>query len=220
MKKAWKNLREGYVRFVERQGFAVIVTVCVGVITATALWTNRQEDAWVAPTPPVSQDVSAAQLVQQSLKDAATPTPAATEAPRLWSPTLAATEVLRPFDDSAMVQSGVTGVWRIHDAVDLKASPGEKVYAMADGTVVDAGEDQLQGAWLLIDHGDGIQALYAGMTMSAAYLPGDRVRAGDTIGFAGNGMLEEADLGTHIHLRVTRDGTAIDPVSLWNTAAP
>ena len=218
MKTVFRRIRDGYVRFVEQQGFPIIVTVCVAVITAAALWTNQREEAWAAPTPPVNQDVSAAQLLQQSLQEAATATPAPTGAPQSWAPPVTDADILRPFSADTMAQSGVTGVWRIHDAVDLQADAGEKIFAMSDGLVVDAGEDPLQGVWLLIDHGDGIQALYAGMAMGAAYIPGDRVQTGDTIGFAGNGMLEETDLGPHLHLRVTHNGSAIDPAGLWNNA--
>ena len=207
MKKIWHRLREGYVRFAERQGFAVIVTVCVGVITATALWTNQQEEAWAAPTPPVSQDVSAAQLVQQSLKDASTPAPAPTEAPRCWIAPLADPEVLRPFDDSAMVQSGVTGIWHIHDAVDLRADPGAKVLAMADGTIVAAGEDQLQGVWLLIDHGDGFASAYLHLTHYIVSV-GEYVSQGQVIGYMGS---TGVSTGPHLHFTIYYNGDTVNP---------
>lgn len=215
IKSAFVRLRDGYVRFVEKQGFAIITVVCVAVITATAVW-SKQEEVYVAPTPPVSQDVSAAQLMQQSLREAATPSPTPTEAPRMWNPPLDEISIARPFDADSMVQSGITGIWAIHDAVDLAAKHGAKVYATADGIVLSTGNDQLRGAWLLIDHGDGIEALYAGLSMQADYRPGDKVFAGDVIGYVGGGLLDETDLEPHLHLRVTQNGAAIDPNTLWN----
>lgn len=215
VKSAFVRLRDGYVRFVEKQGFAIITVVCVAVITATAI-RSKQEEVYVAPTPPVSQDVSAAQLMQQSLREAATPSPAPTEAPRMWNPPLDEISIARPFDADSMVQSGITGIWAIHDAVDLAAKRGAKVYATADGIVLSVGNDQLRGVWLLIDHGDGIEALYAGLSMQADYRPGDKVFAGDVIGYIGGGLLDETDLEPHLHLRVTQNGAAIDPNTLWN----
>jgi len=66
MKTAFHRLKERYVHFVEHQGFPIIVTVCVAVITATAVWTSQQKEPYVSPTPPVADHVSAAQLMQQS----------------------------------------------------------------------------------------------------------------------------------------------------------
>lgn len=219
MRAKWKRLVDGYVKFVEKQGFPIIVTVCVAVITATALWTRQNQEAYVSPTPPVSEDVSAAQLMQQTLQQAATPSPAPTEAPRLWQPPLAEYTILREYDSQAMVQSGVTGVWAIHDGLDLQSSRGAKVLAMADGVVLDGGSNQLQGVWLLIDHGDGVEALYTGMALNNDYRAGDQVRAGDVIGFVGAGPLDESDLGPHLHLRVTKDGHSIDPATLWEASS-
>lgn len=213
IKSAFTRIKDGYVRFVEKQGFAIITVVCVAVITATAVW-SKQEEVYVSPTPPVSHDVSAAQLMQQSLREAATPSPVPTETPRPWTPPLDEITVLRPFDADSMVQSGVTGIWAIHDAVDLATQRGAKVYAIADGVVLSTGKDQLQGVWLLIDH-SGTEALYAGLALQADYLPGDKVFSGDMIGYTGSGPLDETDLGAHLHLRVTQAGKAVDPLTLW-----
>lgn len=217
MKALFIKLRDDYIRFVEKQGFPIIVTLCVAVITVTALWTADQEENYVSPTPPVVEHVSAAQLLQQSLRDAATPTPAPTTAPRRWCTPLDTLEVIRPFD-AARMEQGASGIWAIHDAVDLKAVSGAKVYAIADGEVTAAGSDKLHGAWITIDHGDGYEARYAGMALLCDYIPGDEVRMGDTIGFVGNGMLDEASIGPHLHLRVTKEGQAVDPCTLWDKA--
>lgn len=215
MRAFFHRLTDGYIRFVEKQGFPIIVTLCVAVITATALWTSQREAPYVSPTPPVVDNISAAQLLQQSMKEAATPSPCPTTTPRIWCAPLNETIIITPFSNEAMVQSGISGIWSIHDAVDLKASLGEKVSAIADGVVTAAGKDQLLGVWMQIDHGSGVEALYAGMAIAGAYIPGDAVRAGDTIGFAGNALLDESDLGAHLHLRVAQNGATIDPTVLW-----
>lgn len=214
MKSAFLKFRDAYIQFAEKQGFPIIVTVCVAIITATAFWTRRSEAPYVAPTPPVQTDVSAAQLLQQSLRDAATPTPAPTAEPRTWTAPLEECTVLQGFSTETMVQY-TGGLWAVHAAVDLQADKGAQVHALADGVVLAAGSDPLQGVWLRIDHGDGVEALYAGLALAGAYLPGDKVRTGDTIGYAGSGMATESALGDHLHLQVTRDGAPVDPVSLW-----
>lgn len=214
--KSLKRLKDAYVRFVEKQGFPIIVTVCVAVITATALWTGHEEEVWVAPTPPVSGDVSAAQLLQQSLRQASTATPAPTASTTQWMPPLDKIEILTAFSREHMVQSGITGIWAVHDAVDLAASKGSLVRSMADGTVTGHGKDALQGIWVKIEHPDGVSALYAGMALGGAFITGDEVRIGDIIGYAGSGLLAEGDMAPHLHLRTTQNGIPIDPISLWS----
>ena len=62
----------------EQWTFLLMALLCVSVIVGTALWTRQAEFARVTPTPPVSGDISAAQLLQQSLDSAQTATPAPT----------------------------------------------------------------------------------------------------------------------------------------------
>ena len=163
----------------------------------------------------MDQAQSAAHLQQQSLADAMTPTPSPTATPVIWRAPLEKITVLRGFNASRLQQSAVTGVWQLHDAVDLAADTGALVCAMGDGVVLACGEEGVKGAWVLIDHGSGVTAEYAGMSLLSALREGDPVQAGQTIGFAGNGVLDETDLAPHLHLRVTRDGQAVDPLLLF-----
>lgn len=214
IKSAWKAFAAGYTRFVEHQGFMIILMACIGVIAGTAAWTNQAPPPLLQPTPPVGDAASVAQLQQQSLRDAATPTPVPTAAPLVFQPPLETISVLRGFDAARMVRSGVTGLWQLHDAVDLRCAAGDPVRAMAAGTVTAASTKGLMGATVTIDHGQGITAQYAGMAMLAALREGDPVEAGQIIGFGGNGVLDETDMEPHLHLRVTRNGTAVDPLAL------
>lgn len=214
IKARWKAFCTGYVRFVERQGFLVILTVCIGVIAGTAAWTNQARQPIPVPTPPVGDAASVAQLQQESLRDVATPTPAPTDAPTLWQMPLETLSVLRSFNASRLTQSGVTGLWQLHDAVDLRCNTGEQVRAMADGIVLDVGDSGLMGASVTLDHGRGVVIQYAGLAMGAGLRVGDPVEAGQAIGFGGNGVMDETDLGPHLHLRVVQNGQAADPLSL------
>lgn len=215
VRQRWKQFAQGYQRFVEKQGFPIIMTVCIAVIVFSAVWSGRMEVKVPSPTPPVDQAQSAAQLQQQFLADAMTPTPPPTEKPVIWRAPLEKVKVLRGFNASRLQQSAVTGVWQLHDAVDLAADTGALVCAMGDGVVLACGEEGVKGAWVLIDHGSGVTAEYAGMSLLSALREGDPVQAGQTIGFAGNGVLNETDLAPHLHLRVTRDGQAVDPLLLF-----
>ena len=215
MKTRFEWLKRAYAALVEKQGFPVVVTVCVCVITASALWTRQPEAAAPQPTPTSMQDVSAAHLRQQSLREVTTPSPLPEATPAPFLPPLQEFSLLTAFSSSAMQRSGVTGIWAVHDAADLQAEAGSPVSAMADGTVLSCGQDQLRGAWVLLDHGNSIAALYAGMAEITGLAAGDAVRAGNPVGYVGNGTLCESDLPPHLHLRVTKDGKAVDPLNLW-----
>lgn len=214
VKAHWKAFSARYVRFVEGQGFMIILAVCVAVIAGTAVWTNQAEQLPPAPTSPAMDAAAAARQLQESLKDVSTPTPAPTQVSPMWQPPLETVSVLQGFEGARLVPSGVTGLWRLHDAVDLRCETGEIIRAMADGTVTAVCAKGLLGACITIDHGQEITAQYAGMELHAGLRAGDPVAAGQTIGFGGNAVLDETDLPPHLHLRVTRDGHAIDPLIL------
>lgn len=209
-----------YVDFAERQGFMIILTVCVATIAGTALWTKNTMQSPPEPTSPAYDASYAAQLQQQSLRNVSTPVPLPSPSlpPDVWHGPLASISVLTEFQAARLTPSAANGLWRLHDAVDLRCTPGEPVCAMKDGSVSAVQQEGLLGGMVEIDHGQGIIIRYAGMSAVADLRPGDPVDAGQTIGFAGNGVLDETDLGTHLHLRVTRNGTAMDPLDLLQEA--
>lgn len=217
IKAAFKSFAAKYTHFVEHQGFMVILTVCIGVIAGTAAWTNHAAAPTVMPTPPVSDAASVAQLLQQSLDQAATPTPAPTQTVPIWHAPLPEISVLRGFQASRMVQSGVTGLWQIHDGVDLRCQTGDPVYAMADGTVTAIAEKGLRGYCVTISHGQ-ITSEYAGMSLGAGLRVDDPIQAGQIIGFGGNGMMDETDMEPHLHLRILENGQAVDPIKFLKNA--
>ena len=155
----------------EQWTFLLMALLCVSVIVGTALWTRQAEFARVTPTPPVSSDISAAQLLQQSLDSAQTATPAPTVSPTVRSVTmpLESMTLLRPFDNTRMRQSSATGLWALHDAADYAGAEGAKVSAMADGTVINCADSGVFGAYAEIDHG-GVLVRYANL-----FAPGRRL---------------------------------------------
>lgn len=197
---AWR-----YRRFVRRQGFVVMTVLCAAVIAGSAAWTQQGNFRRVSPTS-TPDAASAADLWQQSLRDAATPSPTPADDPG-WLAPLGALTVLRAFDAEKLVPTGITGLWQVHDALDLAAAPGDPVFAMRDGTVLGIAEHVLLGVCVTVDHGGGFVAEYAGLSPAEALVPGQAVRAGQTLGMA--------DGGSHgLHLRVTLDGMPVDPAAL------
>lgn len=103
----------------------------------------------------------------------------------------------------------ITGEYKNHGGTDIAASYGSAIYAADSGRVVSS-SDGWNGGWgnyVMIDHGNGMQTLYAHMS-SRAVSVGQRVSRGQTIGYVGStGM----STGPHLHFEMYINGSRIDP---------
>ena len=96
---------------------------------------------------------------------------------------------------------------RLHTGIDFGAPSGSPIYASADGQVSSAGWDGGYGKAVRLSHGGGILTLYGHMSRLAVS-PGQRVAAGQVIGYVGStGM----STGPHLHYEVHRNGQRVDP---------
>lgn len=95
----------------------------------------------------------------------------------------------------------------MHDGVDIAARRGSPVRAVRDGTVVLAGQRSGYGNVVLVDHGDGLQTLYAHCERLDVR-EGATVRAGQRVGTVGD---TGRATGPHLHFEVRVDGEAVDP---------
>ena len=84
---------------------------------------------------------------------------------------------------------------------------GKAIVASDAGTVTWAGYDSGYGKYVIIDHGNGFQTLYA-HACELYVSVGDKVRQGDTI--AGVGATGYST-GNHLHFEIIKDGVKIDP---------
>ena len=103
----------------------------------------------------------------------------------------------------------ITGEYKNHGGTDIGASYGSAIYAADSGKVVQS-SDGWNGGWgnyVMIDHGNGMQTLYAHMS-SRAVSVGQTVKKGQTIGYVGStGM----STGPHLHFEMYVNGSRIDP---------
>ncbi|MDQ5954816.1 MAG: Peptidase family protein [Patescibacteria group bacterium] len=115
-----------------------------------------------------------------------------------------------PLDEIFVTQQfGVkTGPHRIyangHSGTDFRARTPQKLYAMADGTVMGTGNTDITcpgasfGQWILIEYGNGLASTYGHLSLIKVS-KGQKVVRGELIGYTGStGRVT----GPHLHLSV------------------
>jgi murein DD-endopeptidase MepM/ murein hydrolase activator NlpD len=95
-----------------------------------------------------------------------------------------------------------------HSGVDLAARTGTPIRAVADGTVVTAGDCGGYGNCVIIDHGVSLATLYGHQSV-VLVAEGQPVVAGQVIGLVGS---TGKSTGPHLHFELRLNGIPIDPL--------
>lgn len=218
-----KQMYAAYDRLMEKQGFYIVLAVCVLVIVLSALYTFHFRERWsTLETGHASQESVTAGGNQnaQSLLEAQTliasqRVPAVpTEAPKTFA---------QPVDgfidrDFSMLEPqyfAAPNYWRAHPGIDFQAEYGAVVQACAEGVVVSVRNDAEMGLCIRLRHDDDYESVYAGLSDAGYVRTGDPVSQGQTIGHVGNGVLAETDAKPHLHFEIWKGETATDPVPLF-----
>ena len=105
-------------------------------------------------------------------------------------------------------QSPTSRRLKMHEGIDIGARPETPIIAPADGVVTNAGQRPGLGNFIQLNHGYGIETIYAhAKTLSVE--KGTLVARGDelaTVGSTGHST------GPHVHYEVRVNGTPVDPL--------
>ena len=102
----------------------------------------------------------------------------------------------------------VTGKYKLHTGIDLRAATGTKVYAANGGTITTSGYSSAWGNYIIINHGGGYTTLYAHLSRRNVS-KGAKVKQGDVIGLSGN---TGYSTGPHLHFEINQNGSSYDPL--------
>ncbi|MCR5736157.1 MAG: peptidoglycan DD-metalloendopeptidase family protein [Eubacterium sp.] len=94
-----------------------------------------------------------------------------------------------------------------HKGIDIPAPIGTPIVASGAGTVIWAYNSSSAGMFVGISHGGGVVTEYMHM-MAFVVAPGDKVSAGQTIGYVG---LTGQTTGPHLHFGVKMNGVNVNP---------
>jgi murein DD-endopeptidase MepM/ murein hydrolase activator NlpD len=104
--------------------------------------------------------------------------------------------------------SHYTGGVKMHEGLDVGADIGTPIVAPADGLVTFAGAKAGFGLFVQIDHGYGVETIYAHASKVLAQ-KGELVKRGELIAKVGN---TGYSTGPHLHYEVRINGTPVDPL--------
>jgi hypothetical protein len=100
----------------------------------------------------------------------------------------------------------------VHLGFDLATVQHAPILAANDGRVVHAGRLGIFGNCVILDHGYGLQSLYAHMSEIGVKV-GDLVKKQQLLGKSGSTGLAGGD---HLHFSMYLDGVAVNPVEWWD----
>ena len=104
-----------------------------------------------------------------------------------------------------------TGLWSMHNGIDISAPNGVDIVAAASGKVILSQWYQGYGNCVIVDHGSGIVTLY-GHASVLCVSQGQEVSRGQVIakvGTTGNST------GYHLHFEVRLKGQPVDPLQYF-----
>ena len=104
----------------------------------------------------------------------------------------------------------VTNLPGKHTGVDLACPTGTPINATMSGKIVKTGWTNIFGNYVIINHGNGYQTLYAHMSKILCRT-GQSVSQGTRIGLVGS---TGYSTGPHLHFTVYKNGRLVDPLSL------
>ena len=169
---------------------------------------SQEDGVEAAATQPVGEE-------NQPAKEQETQPPKAAKPVAVWP---VKGETVMEYAVEALAYNQTTRDWRTHDGVDIAAEAGSTVCAAADGEVYSVYEDETMGMTVVLVHEGGYTTRYASLSDDVTVSAGDKVEAGQTIGYVGDSALLESGIGDHVHFAVSCSGKTVDPMEFLGQA--
>lgn len=119
--------------------------------------------------------------------------------------------IICDFAMDKLVYSKTLEDWRVHGGIDIAATRGTAVKAVADGVILDLKNDPKLGNTIIIDHENGFKTVYSNLASLDMVLPNQIVAQGESIGSVGDTATFEIALEPHLHFEVLKGDVLVDP---------
>jgi murein DD-endopeptidase MepM/ murein hydrolase activator NlpD len=134
---------------------------------------------------------------------------APTDAPKVAQSPSSAVPTRFVWPAKGRISSGYGKRWGgFHQGIDIAQDEGREVFAVADGTVSFSGHQNGYGNTIIVDHGNGLETLYAHNAKNYAQ-KGARTRRGDLIALMGTTGRSN---GVHLHFEIRKNGQHQNPL--------
>ena len=236
-----KNTHDKLSKFFKKEGFYVVLFVCLCIIAVATAFGIR--NARIAKKPTVTNvgsgslsDKDSASLNIDDTKDTIDNATEVKDDKNTNNSVVAATEkenkstavsntntgkFINPVDGTlAKTFSKETqycetlGTWRTHFGIDIKADLGKTVKAVQEGIVTKVANDNTEyGQYVEIKHPNGLVTRYGNLDTKVSVKVNSKVNQGDAIGTVGktSGNYSNEKYGSHLHFQVLKDGKDVDP---------
>jgi hypothetical protein len=94
-----------------------------------------------------------------------------------------------------------------HNGIDIAAVRGTPVYCIDDGIVLESGEQNASGQFIIIGHKNDWQSFYAQLEKSVVEAD-QEIEKGELIGYVGSSGISTAP---HLHFELRSEGARVDP---------
>ena len=194
----------------------VVIAVC---ITAIAVGTAKKEKPPASSSSSTSHTSKTSQSTSQTSQSTSQteekPNTSVVEEKVTFVSPMTAGNVIKEWAADIPVFSITMEDYRLHLGIDVAASAGSPVYAVADGTVESVEFHPMMGQTVVIVHKDGYKSVYQNMqTAVPSEIPaGAEVKAGAQIGSVGDTALIEISEEPHLHFELYKDGNCENPLA-------
>ncbi|MBC2579841.1 M23 family metallopeptidase [Clostridium sp. DJ247] len=231
-----KNIFNKTLNFFKKEGFYVILFVCLCVVATIAVLTAKNNKH--SNTPVQQNNVSQQNEKKQVAKAENEPslnydnalqvkknTKSETVAPKSETSSQGvsssvSTTFQKPVDGSIArgysedpVYWDSTGSYRPNLGYEIKADLGKSVFAVADGKIEEVNSVTQDGVEIVVNHQNGLKTVYSNLDPKVKVTKGQTVAKGTVIGTVGKSTLRAAyeKYGDHLHFAVLKGKDFVDP---------
>jgi murein DD-endopeptidase MepM/ murein hydrolase activator NlpD len=224
--------------FFKREGFYVILFVCLCIIATVAVTITKnniqskkepiaenKKSNVAVKTPTVADEQSvdyqnALEVKKNTTNDIQAPAPATQTKTIASVAKVFDTKFDKPVDGTLARQYtedpvywASTSSYRPNFGIDIKATVGKSVVAVLDGKVESINQDTEDGVEVIINHQNGLKSVYSNLDPKISVTKDQTVKKGDQIGVVGKSTLRAAyeSYGDHLHFAILKGSDFVDP---------
>ena len=118
--------------------------------------------------------------------------------------------ISKEYAEDKLLYDKTTNFWCTHQGLDFACKEGQRVYAVADGTITKIESSMMNGTVIYLKVSEKLTVVYKGLSSNVNVKEGDSVKKGKELGSVTSFLAEKAD-GIHLHLELISEEKLIDP---------